>query len=148
MELQAPVTPSTAHLIMVALFATHAQPRVIFLSFQVSLNLKSESAQVEQVPHVSEHIAATPSAAHRMIVCLFATQSHPLVIFLPFQVSLNLKEESTHSDVVVVPEVEGEDVDATGLAVGESVSVPSSTQSDGNVNEEESSTDVLAVDPE
>ncbi len=124
---------------------------------------------------------------------MLTTQSQPRVIFLPFQVNLNLKVESIQSDVVVEEEL-GDDVevegatglavgeivgdatglavgdatgdatglavgeaigDATGLAVGEAIGdsvgddvvVPSSTQSDGKEKLEESSTEVLEVLP-
>lgn len=42
-------TPSTWHLLKVALFATQIQSLVIVLLFQTSLNLKGESLQVDVV---------------------------------------------------------------------------------------------------
>ena len=100
------------------------------------------------------HAARTPSISHLCTVARFATHVQSRVMMRLFHSTLNLTEESTQSDD---EDEDGDEVvvDATGLAegktvgdaVGDGVDVPSTTQSDGNENVEESSTDVSSSDP-
>ena len=91
-------TPGTAHLFEVCLLATQIQLREIRFSCQSNLNRVDESTHLEQEVHVAEHISDTPSTLHLFAVCLFATQIHPLLMFLPFQLSLNLNVESSQEE--------------------------------------------------
>jgi hypothetical protein len=63
-------------------------------------------------------MADTPSTAHLVAVCLFATQLQYLEIFFPFHGSLNLKIESLQVDDVVGEACGATVGEACGAAVG------------------------------